>query len=172
MNCLEFEPAVKIPLDSLGCAFALTVCSLRGHPRLSVGVWPGGRPGEPAPQYNPQFIWWGHLMQNWCGPQGHGEFIASMLGSAVRCSALPGLPDNTVSSSLDNMVAEFDTIELQSGPLLWPLHLSGLTIEAGIWITSEGKLDVLWCVWLAAKRLMIDFHYDFIPIKNNDPVLR
>lgn len=110
-------------------------------------------------------------MQNWCGLQGHGEFIGSMLGSVERCRARPGLPDSTVSSPLANMVAEFNMIELQSRPLLWPLQLPGLTVEAAIWIASEGKIDVLRCVWLAAKRLIIDFHYDFIPIKNNDTVL-
>lgn len=57
---------------------------------------------------------------------------SDQLPPAVHCSALPGLRDNTVSSPLANMVAEFDMIELQSGPLLWPLHLSGLTIEVGI----------------------------------------
>lgn len=65
---------------------------------------------------------------------------SDQLPSAVRCSALPGLRDNTVNSPLANMVVQFDMIELKSGPLLWLLHLSGLTIEGGIWITSEEKM--------------------------------
>lgn len=55
-NCFEFKSVVKIPLEALSCVFALTVCGQCGHRHLSVGVWPRGRPGEPAPQYNPQFI--------------------------------------------------------------------------------------------------------------------
>lgn len=53
---------------------------------------------------------------------------SDQLPPAVRCSALPGLRDNTVSSPLANTVAEFDKIELQSGSLLW----QRLAIEASI----------------------------------------
>lgn len=47
------------------------------------------------------------------------------LPPAARHSALPGLRDNTVSSPSANMVAEFNTIELQPGPLLRPFTFLG-----------------------------------------------
>lgn len=53
---------------------------------VSVGVWPQGKPGEPVVQYRPRSIWRGDLMQNWCEPQGHEEFIQSMLSSVCACS--------------------------------------------------------------------------------------
>lgn len=50
-DCFEFESAVRIPLEALH--WALRLC---GHRHLSVGVWPRGRPGESAPQYNLQRV--------------------------------------------------------------------------------------------------------------------
>lgn len=132
-NCFKFESVVKIPLEALSCVWQCVVCVA-----TDISLWVSGlEEGQVSQRRStiPSLF----DEETSCKIDEDLKVTGSsfracsdQLPSAVRCSALPGLWDNTVSLPLANMVAGFDMIALQSGPLLWPLHLSGLTIEAGI----------------------------------------
>lgn len=88
-NCFKFESAVKIPLEALSCAFALAVCGLCGHRHLSVGVWPRGRPGEPAPQYNAVYLMRRpHAKLMWTSRSRGVHSEHARISSCLRCATV------------------------------------------------------------------------------------